>query len=131
MEQEKTLRQLLNHFRESSKTEREKGTYFERLCIDFLKYDPLHGAEFDEVWTFQEWAKANSIKANDKGIDLVASIRGEDSFCAIQCKFYAEDYRIQKSDLDSFLTASESKHFTRRLFIETTTGEWGKMPKTR
>ena len=126
MEQEKTLRQLLNHFRESSKTEREKGTYFERLCIDFLKYDPLHGAEFDEVWTFQEWAKANSVKANDKGIDLVASIRGEDSFCAIQCKFYAEDYRIQKSDLDSFLTASESKHFTRRLFIETTTGEWGK-----
>lgn len=126
MEQEKTLRQLLNHFRASSKTEREKGTYFERLCIDFLKYDPLHGAEFDEVWTFQEWAKANNVKANDKGIDLVASIRGEDSFCAIQCKFYAEDYRIQKSDLDSFLTASESKYFSRRLFIETTTGEWGK-----
>ena len=126
MEQAKTLTELLDHFRESAQTEREKGTYFERLCIDFLKHDPLHGAEFEDVWTFQEWAKTHNVKANDKGIDLVASIRGEDTFCAIQCKFYAADYRIQKSDLDSFLTASESKFFTRRLFVETTQGEWGK-----
>ena len=119
MEQAKTLTELLDHFRESAQTEREKGTYFERLCIDFLKHDPLHGAEFEDVWTFQEWAKTHNVKANDKGIDLVASIRGEDTFCAIQCKFYAADYRIQKSDLDSFLTASESKFFTRRLFVET------------
>ena len=122
----KSLNQLLNHFRANAHDEREKGTYFERLCIDFLKNDPLHGGEFEDVWTFQDWAKSKGISAADTGIDLVASIHGEDTYCAIQCKFFKSDYRIQKKDLDSFLTASESKNFSRRLFIETTEGEWGK-----
>lgn len=122
----KTLSDLLERYRDHAVTEREKGTYFETLCIDFLKNDPLHGGEFDDVWTYQEWAKQHGVNAADTGIDLVASISGEDTFCAIQCKFYSSVYCIQKKDLDSFLTASESKYFTRRLFIETTDGEWGK-----
>jgi hypothetical protein len=37
------LRELLAVYREKSKTEREKGTYFELLIRDFLKHDPTWG----------------------------------------------------------------------------------------
>ncbi len=125
-DQEKNLLALLEKFRDHALSEREKGTYFETLCVDYLKNDPLHGAEFDEVWTYQEWAKENNIAANDAGIDLVASLKNYDGFCAIQCKFYQSTHRIQKSDIDSFFTASGKSEFTQRLIIETTDGDWGK-----
>lgn len=42
---------------------------------------------------------------------------------AIQCKNYAADYRIQKSDIDSFFTASGKNTFGRRLIV-TATDHW-------
>ena len=93
------LRQLLAQYRAAAKTEREKGTYFERLALAFLKHDPGMVQEYEDAWTFTDWAKAHRLDGKDIGIDLVAKIRGEDSFCAIQCKFYAEGYRIQKADI--------------------------------
>jgi predicted helicase len=59
--------------------------------------------------------------ARDTGIDLVAQTQGTKEFHAIQCKLYAEDYRVQKGDIDSFFTASGKKPFTHRLIITTTT----------
>lgn len=114
------LRQVLAQFRESSRTEREKGTYFERLAVAFLKNDSGMQQEYEDAWLFSDWAKAHSLSAADIGIDAVAKIRGEDAFCAVQCKFYAEGYCIQKKDIDSFLSSSQKKHFARGLVIETT-----------
>lgn len=118
------LRQLLAQYREASKSEREKGTYFERLSLAFLKHDPGMVQEYEGAWNFTEWAKANRLDGKDIGIDLVAKIRGEDNFCAIQCKFYADGYRIQKADIDSFLATSQTRPFTRGLVIETTGAGW-------
>ncbi len=118
------LRQLLAQYRAAAKTEREKGTYFERLALAFIKHDPGMSQEYEDVWTFTDWAKANRLDGKDIGIDLVAKIRGEDSFCAIQCKFYAEGYRIQKGDIDSFLASSATKHFSRGLVFDTTGAPW-------
>lgn len=118
------LRQLLTQFRNSSRSEREKGTYFERLAVAFLKNDSGMQQEYEEAWLFSDWAKAYGLSASDIGIDAVAKIRGEDGFCAVQCKFYAEGYRIQKKDIDSFLSSSQQKHFARGLVIETTGAPW-------
>jgi predicted helicase len=118
------LRELLEQFRSTSKTEREKGTYFERLAVAFLKNDPGMAQEYEDAWLFSDWAKATGITATDIGIDAVAKIRGEDAFCAVQCKFFAEGYRIQKKDIDSFLSSSQQKHFARGLIIETTGAPW-------
>lgn len=96
------LRTLLVQFRDFSRTERKKGTYFERLAVAFLNNDPGMAQEYEDAWLFTEWAKAHGLSAADIGIDAVAKIRGEDGFCAVQCKFYAEGYRIQKKDIDSF-----------------------------
>jgi predicted helicase len=118
------LRQLLEEFRASSKTEREKGTYFERLAVAFIKADAGMQQQFEDAWLFSDWAKLHNLSASDIGIDAVAKTQGEDSFCAIQCKFFAEGYRIQKSDIDSFLSSSQQKHFSRGIIIETTGAPW-------
>lgn len=114
------LRQLLAQFREASRTEREKGNYFERLAVAFIKHDPGMGQEYEDAWLYTDWAKAHGVAANDIGVDAVAKIRGEDSFCAIQCKFYAEGRSIPKAELDKFLSACGMKWFSRGLIIETT-----------
>ncbi len=90
----------------------------------FVKHDPGMAQEYEDVWLFTYWAKASQLDGKDIGIDLVAKIKGEDSFCAIQCKFDAEGYRIQKADIDSILSSSQARHFSRGLVIETTGAAW-------
>jgi predicted helicase len=119
-----SLRELLRQYRDSARSEREKGNYFERLAVDFIKNDRGMAQEYDGAWLYPEWAAAHGIDGRDTGIDAVAKIRGEDSFCAIQCKFYREGHRIQKSDIDSFFTASGKSQFSRRLIIDTTDTPW-------
>jgi predicted helicase len=118
------LRELLAVYRVKSKTEREKGTYFELLIRDFFKNDPTYSPNFSDVWTYAEWATLQSIDSRDVGIDLVAQLSDEEGFCAIQCKFYDKNHKIQKSDLDSFFTASGKKGFARRLIVDTTRKNW-------
>lgn len=119
-----SLRDLLSQYRGSARTEREKGNYFERLAVDFVKNDPGMAQEYEDAWLYSEWAAAHGLDGRDTGIDAVAKIRGEDSFCAIQCKFYREGYHIQKADIDSFFTASGKRQFSRRLIIDTTDAPW-------
>ncbi|MFC4254413.1 N-6 DNA methylase [Altererythrobacter xixiisoli] len=118
------LRQLLGQYRAAAKDERGKGTYFERLAVAFLRNDPGMVQEYEEIWSFADWAKLQEVKGTDIGVDLVAKLRGEDSFCAIQCKFYAEGYRIQKGDIDSFLASAGTRRYSRGLVIETTGTAW-------
>ncbi|MDD2800018.1 MAG: DEAD/DEAH box helicase family protein [Methylococcales bacterium] len=124
------LKELLTSYRKGSKTEREKGTYFELLIRDFLKHDPTYAPNFSDVWTYAEWATLQDIDTRDVGIDLVAQLSDEEGFCAIQCKFYDENHKIQKSDLDSFFTASGKKGFSRRLIVDTTRKDWSEHAET-
>lgn len=119
-----SLLDLLAGYRKESKTEREKGTYFELLIKAFLKNDPTYAPQFSGVWTYAEWAALQDVDGRDSGIDLVAKLSDEEGFCAIQCKFHDENHKIQKSDLDSFFTASGKKGFTRRLIVDSTPREW-------
>lgn len=118
------LDRILQSYRAAAVTEREKGTYFERLMLAYLRNDPIQTQQFSEVWTYGDWAKANGWTGKDTGIDLVAKLRDEDGYAAIQCKFYAANYRIQKKDIDSFLSASSKSPFVRRVFVDTTTQDW-------
>ena len=117
---------LLDTYRSAARTEREKGAYFEGLSRAYLENDPEMTAQFDRVWTYGDWAAETGRKANDAGIDLVARLKEDGGFCAVQCKFHAEDHRIRKADIDSFFTASGKSWFTRRLIIDSTTAPWGR-----
>ncbi|PJN93068.1 hypothetical protein CNY89_24045, partial [Amaricoccus sp. HAR-UPW-R2A-40] len=71
------LQALLAQYRSAARTEREKGTYFERLTIAFLEHDPIQVEQYDGIWTYAEWAKKKGWDGRDTGIDLVAKLRHE------------------------------------------------------
>jgi predicted helicase len=113
------LQSLLDQYRALSKTEREKGTYFEKLIQCYLRNEPSYADLYSDVWMYADWAKTEGLKAHDTGIDLIAKTNTFDLH-AVQCKLYAEDYRLQKADIDSFFTASGKKTFSHRIIVSTT-----------
>lgn len=114
------LSALLNTYRSASVTEREKGTYFEELICAYLRNEATYSDLYDKVWTFANWAKEQGLSGKDSGIDLVARTQGTGEYHAIQCKLYAEDYKVQKKDIDSFFTASGKAPFSHRVIVATT-----------
>jgi predicted helicase len=119
-----SLDAILSSLRDAARTEREKGTYFERLCVAYLLNDPMQTEYFETVLPWADWAKINGWDGKDVGIDLVAKLRGHEGFAAIQCKFYEAKHKIAKADIDSFLAASSKSPFTRRIVIDSTEVEW-------
>lgn len=118
------LDRILASYRDAAVSEREKGTYFERLAAAYLRFDPVQVQQFSDVWTYADWARERGSDGRDTGIDLVAKLRDEDGFAAVQCKFYSPKHTIQKKDIDSFLSASSKAPFHRRVFIDTTEVDW-------
>ena len=114
------LSQLLDTYRNAAASEREKGTYFEELIVCYLRNEATYKDLYSDVWTYAQWAELQGQPKNDTGIDLVAKTADTGEFHAIQCKLYAPTYRLQKSDIDSFFTASGKKSFSRRIIVSTT-----------
>ncbi len=117
------LSSLLDSFRAAAVTESEKGTYFEELVCVYLRNEATYRDLYEKVWTYADWAKERDLSGKDTGIDLVARTQGTGEYHAIQCKLYAEDYRVQKKDIDSFFTASGKAPFSHRIIV-TTTNNW-------
>lgn len=121
-----SLNTLLDRFRQTAASEREKGNYFERLVKAFLIGEPYYADLYDgKVWLWEDWRKEAAKRGNgdvgaDAGIDLVAeTITGE--LHAIQAKFYAEDASLKLDDFGTFFTASGKSQFSRRLIFLTAT----------
>jgi len=115
---------LLDEYRARARSEREKGTLFEELTRQFLLHDARFAHQFKEIYLWSEWPQR---RTGDTGIDLVAIPVDEHAGpVAIQCKFYALGHRIQKADIDSFLSASGKEPFGRRIVVDTSGAPWGK-----
>jgi predicted helicase len=116
-----SLRELLDHYRDTALNERDKGDKFERLTKFFLENDTRFKERFSDVWIWNKFP-LNQGKI-DTGIDVVAKERYSEEYCAIQCKFYGENNVIDKPHIDSFFTASGKSIYSSRL-IFTTTDNW-------
>lgn len=114
---------LLDSYRALSDSKRAQGNYLEALTKNFLLNDGVHSLQYKNVWLWNEWPERDGRA--DNGIDLVAE-RYDGGITAIQCKFYAENTAIAKSEIDSFISSSGKKPFTHRLWIDTTGREWSK-----
>ena len=115
---------LLDEYRARAKSEREKGTLFEELTRQFLLHDARFAHQFKEIYLWGEWPER---RTGDTGIDLVAvPVDPSAGPVAVQCKFYALGHRIQKADIDSFLSASGKEPFGRRIVVDTSGAPWGK-----
>ncbi|MDC8747306.1 DEAD/DEAH box helicase family protein [Xanthomonas campestris] len=120
---ETTIHHILDELAEAATDHRDKGGKFERLMKAYFLTDPLYLSRFSNVWLWNEWPDRKG-KA-DTGIDLVAQERDTGALVAIQCKFYARSYTLQKGDIDSFFTASGKLPFASRLIVSTT-DKWSK-----
>ena len=110
---------VLNYIRENARSERQKGDYFERLMQKYFTEDPDYKEQFSEVYLWKEWAELRTeFDGTDIGVDLVAK-KHDSTYCAIQCKCYAEDTRVSKPHIDSFISASASETFTSRILVNT------------
>lgn len=114
---------LLDSYRALSDSKRMQGNYLEALTKNFLLNDGVHSLQYKNVWLWNEWPERDGRA--DNGIDLVAE-RYDGGITAIQCKFYAENTAIAKSEIDSFISSSGKKPFTHRLWIDTTGRDWSK-----
>ncbi len=121
-----TLSTLLDTFRKTAQSEREKGDYFERLVKIYLQNEPYYADLYaGKVWLWEDWrrewiSRGNGDPGADAGIDLVAE--GTDGeLHAIQAKFYDESARLTLDNLATFFTASGKKHFSRRWVVLTAT----------
>lgn len=108
-----------------------RGTLFEKLMVRYFKLHPTLSQEYDRVCRWVDWEYNGNT--GDTGIDLVAHRVDDDSWTAIQCKFYDPNTTLQKNGIDSFLSASGSTFrvdgvpvsFSNRIIISTT-DRWGK-----
>ena len=113
------LQGVINFIREESSTPYRVGNEFERLIKKYLRVDPIYKERFSDVWLWKEWtAGRTDFDATDIGIDLVAQ-ESSGEYCAIQCKCYDTDKRVSKPDIDSFIAASASRNFTKRILVHT------------
>ncbi len=121
-----SLTELLKQIEGVSNTQRDKGTSFENLMVKYFLNEPKYKEMYEEVLSYSDWVEKYGEKLNitdkrDFGIDLVA-ITKEGEFHPIQCKNY-NSTKIQKSDIDSFLSASGKSYFSYR-YIVTSTDDW-------
>lgn len=123
-----SFHKILDHYRQFSFSERDKGDRFERLIQAYLQTDPTYSNSLKYVWMWNEFPGKADFGGKDTGIDLVA-LTYEGEYWAIQCKCYAEKARIDKAEVDSFLSTSsrdfkneqfETTSFSRRIWVSTT-----------
>ena len=122
--------EVLDQLRENQ-PQGKYGIAFEKLMVNFFRTAPTLTSQFDEVCRWTDWRYNNG--AADTGIDIVAHRKDNDTWVAIQAKFYKETTSIQKSHIDSFfeasghsfLTEKGREHFSHR-FIISTTDRWSK-----
>jgi len=116
---------LLKKYRDLAKSERDKGTKFERLIRGYLLTAPMYKALLEKVWMWEDFPFRKDLGGKDRGIDLVGlTYSGE--YWAIQCKCFQESDRIAMGEVSTFVTTSGQKfdegksRFSLRLFFSTT-----------
>ena len=125
------FQEALKIIRTTAKEEVDKGAAFAKLCKIFFENDDIQKQQFSKVWFYGDWAKEYpKFSKTDIGIDLVAKIANEESFCAIQCKCYESHYSIKKEDIDSFISASSNNIFSRIILIDTSACDIGPNAKS-
>ena len=115
------FRKILDELKKKAKNHREQGAFFEKLMLAFFRKDQMYRSKFKQVWLWNDWPQRTGV---DTGVDLVAECH-DGEVCAIQCKFYAEDYELKKGDIDSFLGMLGKKFFDNGIIVATTS-KWSK-----
>ena len=78
------------------------------MTKDFLETDSQYRKRFARVHVWSSWKHRATVSAGggDVGVDLVAE-EADGSWCAIQCKCYADDGAIDYKRLSTFFATAD------------------------
>ncbi|MEU8661795.1 DEAD/DEAH box helicase [Actinoplanes philippinensis] len=93
-----------------------RGRQFERIVKFWLRADPVYAPQVARIWRWEQWPGADGP---DMGIDLVVETVNN-VLWAVQCKGYASTSSVTKASVDSFISASATSIFARRLLVMST-----------
>lgn len=114
---------LLDKIQQSTPTQRDKGTSFENLMVQYFKNEPKYANKYREILSYADWvekygAKYGVTSKSDFGIDLVA-ITNDGENHPIQCKNY-NSTTVSKKEVSEFLGVSGKTYFSNRYFVAST-----------
>lgn len=114
---------LLDKIQLSTPTQRDKGTSFENLMVQYFKNEPKYANRYREILSYADWvgkygAKYGVTSKSDFGIDLVA-ITNDGENHPIQCKNY-NSTTVSKKEVSEFLGVSGKTYFSNRYFVAST-----------
>lgn len=116
---------LVQNLEKDTMSQRDRGTLFEVIVKTYLQNEPMYSQIFDKVWMLNEVPDEYCIPKKDTGVDLVAKFSNTNELVAIQCKYYSQDTKIQKSHIDSFLNEVGKNYYSKGLIVSTT-DKWSK-----
>lgn len=128
--QQTSFDKIIEKYRNSAFSERDKGDRFEKLMKAYLKTKPEYKTELSDVWLWAEFPEKSQfgVGGKDTGIDIVCRTFNGD-YWAVQCKCYAADKKVDLKTVGTFITTSqipfktengETKTFSHRIWIDTT-----------
>lgn len=111
---------LIQQINNTAQTERDRGTYFEKLVVAYLKNEPTYKNLYTDVWMLNEVPEEYGIAAEDNGVDIVArDVNG--SLTGVQAKFYKN--KVGKDEINSFIAELGKKQYAKGLIVSTV-DEW-------
>ena len=116
---DRTAGDVLRRIRREARDETEKGEWFEELFMRIARTTPEFAVR--EIHRWKDWpdrSELTGLDGRDIGVDLVAVLT-DGSLVAVQCKCYDETHTVSKRDIDSFVTASQTKCFDHRWVVST------------
>jgi len=117
-----SLENLINlvnsNFRDNQ--QRDRGTTFEYISLAYFKNEPKYSRYFDNVWLLSDVPNEYGISKKDQGVDLVGRKRHSGELVAIQAKYYSQDSKINKSDIDSFLNEVGKNYYSEGIIVSST-----------
>ena len=116
--------QLLRRIQTESRTQAEKGRWFENLFLRVARNEP--DLEIEAIHRWGDWPEREELtglSGQDIGVDLVAK-HHDGTWIAIQCKCYEREHRITKDDVQRFVTGSQHETFALRWIVATS--RWGR-----
>ncbi|MEQ6204662.1 radical SAM protein [Sulfitobacter sp. HNIBRBA2951] len=97
---------------------------FTSLSLVYLRHDPAQMARYERVQLFADWAEQTGCNLPIHDVQLVATLRGNDGFVAIQCRLHAPAHCVTHTDLGGFLTAPHIYPFKSLLILALTDVPW-------
>jgi superfamily II DNA or RNA helicase len=109
---------FLEIFSQLDSSATKRGLKFEALCKWWLANDPIWSQELIRE-SIKLWEESPFRSGRDIGVDLTA-LDKLGNVWAIQVKGWDPSKSLPKKEIDKFLSASNTRQFSRRLLITTT-----------